>query len=166
MIYFSSVILSISCLMKKNSRISFFLLFLLLWMLFGWSYGNADYLAYASSYDNLSYFNNFSEGTLGLKILFSFFSSIGLSYQSFLIIISFSGLALIAHTIRKYSNYGGFVFLLYFIFPYLLDIVQVKNFIVTALIVYAVHYLVSEEKGSVIKYILIGNCSVMLSKVH
>lgn len=155
MLYFSSVILSISCLIRKNSRIIFFLLFLLLWIMFGWSHGNADYLAYASSYDNLSYFDNFSEGTIGLKIIFSFFSSIGISYQWFLIIISFFGLALIAYTIRKYSQYGCFVFLLYFIFPYLLDIVQIKNFLVTALIVYAVRYLVSEEKGSVIKYIVI-----------
>lgn len=155
MMYCITVMLSIVCMVKKNSKAIFFLFFLFMWIMFAWSFGNADYFAYLSSYNNLSFFNNLAEATKGLEILFTFFNSLGLTYQGFLVIISLICLTIISSSVCKYSSYGGFIFLLYFIYPYLLDIVQIKNFIVTALIVFGVRYLISEKRGSSIRFILI-----------
>lgn len=146
-----------SIIIRKN-RITFeaiFLFaFLFMWILFGWNTGNADYFNYQHIYKSIDLYGRYKGVEFGYEFVCRIAVAIGLSYNGFLVFYSFIGLSLITSTARKYTNNLSFVFVLYFIYPFLLDIVQIRNFMSMAIIIYATRYLVADTKKDYIKYII------------
>ena len=66
--------------------------------------------------------------------------------------MSLIGLLLISSTILKYSKKPSFVLSLFYIFPLVDAVIQKRNFISFAIIIYAVRYLF--DKKSNFKYII------------
>nr|WP_279289313.1 EpsG family protein [Clostridium algidicarnis] len=127
----------------------------LMWVLYGWNTGNADYMNY-----NVSYYQsavcaiNYSQ-EVGFQLLCKLFYNFNLEYNQFLIIISIIGLALITSTIKKYTKNIAFVLAMYFMFPFMLDVVQVRNFMAMAIIVFALRFLIEKKKWGKAKYIIL-----------
>lgn len=152
---------------KKNNRfhfsILFVLIFIFMWILFGGNTANADYLNYKNVYDLLNQYGDYSAIEVGFRFLCKLGNRIGLNYNQFLAVFSFIGLSLIASTVHKYTNKISAVFCLYFIYPFLLDIVQIRNFMAMAIIIFGIRYLIDNNKRGVIKYIL---CVLLASTFH
>jgi len=91
----------------------------------------------------------------GFIIMMKLSSLLGLNYRGFLILISLCCYLLINSTIKLYCNSYSYVYLLYFIYPYLIDVIQIRNFIVMSILIYSVRYLVNDGLNGKIKYIVL-----------
>ncbi|GKU31642.1 EpsG family protein [Clostridium folliculivorans] len=142
-----------------NIRFGFIIIFIIMWILFAFNTGNADYDVYKMSYDSMSSFFN-DVGYNSLALVFSYF---GVSYQMFLAFFSLIGLLLIANTVFEFSQQPTKVFFLYCIFPFFFDIVQIRNFMAMAIVIYAIRYLIKFNNKNFIKYCL---CILIASSFH
>lgn len=137
----------------------FFIMFIFMWILFGWNYNNADYSNYKDVYNYIGANGNYLGIEPGYVFTCKLGNLIGLNYNNFLIVYSLIGLILIANSIKKYTkNYIG-VFILYFIYPFFLDIVQTRNFMAMSIIIYSIRYLIDYKKYNWIKY----GCLVLIA---
>lgn len=142
MLVFSVFILSLS---TKNEgsqsvvRFSFFLFFVFfMFVLFSLNYKNPDYENYIYLFNNISDGGEgFITSQIGLVYYFKLITYLGLEYRHALIIMFFMSVFLIHSTIVKYSKNHLFVYVLYFVYPFLLDVVQIKQFFTMAILVYS-----------------------------
>ncbi|MCI9016958.1 MAG: EpsG family protein [Clostridia bacterium] len=154
--YIISLILIILCIRYKNSKIMFFLTFFWMWILISFSYGNADYEMYKGLYVQ------YGQGQIhiGFEFLFELsckiFYNMGFSYNVFLGVYSFIGLALIGSTIYKFSRNKSIVAICYFLFPFVLDAIQIRNFMAMAIMIFAFRYLLDNSLKSTFKYIILN----------
>lgn len=161
MLYIVSIGLFMFNIVKKNSKVLYVLLFVFLWLLFGWSSGNADSGVYISRFDNYNSLANETE-KLFTKLL-ELVHEIGGTYQTFLIIVATVGLAIIAYIIYKYSENFTFVAALYFLFPFVMDVTQIRNYTAFVIVIYGFKYLISNDKNSDLKYLI---CIAVAANFH
>lgn len=155
MIYVNSIIsimLIVCCLIKKNSKYLFYVMFGWMWFLFTFSYGTADYDMYHALY----------EGTLNNKVEYGFtllceiFNLMHIPYQVFVGIYGIIGLSLVAVTIHKFSSKKSLVAACYFIFPFVFDAIQLRNFMALSLIIFALRFLIRNNKFDWLKYLILN----------
>ncbi|TYC82198.1 EpsG family protein [Acetobacterium wieringae] len=145
----------ISTLIKGRGKLFSYLLIFFMWVLFWNGFGYADYLNYKNLYDYVSYTGTgYSTSQIGFVMMMKFMSSLGLEYYHFLMLLSFFGMFLIIQTVEKYTDKPQIVYLLYFVYPFLLDVVQVKHFFAMAIVIYCFRYLEQDGKRNIIKYII------------
>lgn len=140
----------------RKSKLCFLSLLLYMWILFGWSYGNADWNIYTNRY------NNFEELSSRTEVLFTTLVRgghfLGMEYRGFLIAISGVCLLLLAKTIFDLSSEPGLVLSLYAIFCFPMDITQVRFFIAFSVVCFGFRYLFkykeTKEKKLLIKWII------------
>ncbi|WP_176706032.1 EpsG family protein [Paenibacillus hemerocallicola] len=156
--YLIASLLGIIGLTIKKSKVVFGVLFIFMWILFGWNTGNADYFGYEQTYYSLESYNGFNvyfaEYEIGYRFVYKLAHAFGMNYNTFLIVYSLIGLMLISNTILKYSAKPSYVMALYLIYPFLMDIVQIRNFMSMAIIIFAARYLFSSRKGDLFRYVL------------
>lgn len=129
---------------------SIFLLFVIMHMLMGFSYNNADYYTYQA------YYNNYTEtGDMGYDLLVEIGRYFSIDYQTFLIIISFVSLILLFQGVFKLSNNPTQTLVLYTVFPFFFDIVQIRNFIALSVTIYAFTFLLEKSVSGYFKYTLL-----------
>src|SRR5665648_248918 len=126
----------------------------LMWILYGWNTGNADFINYNIEYNlNAVSSINYSQ-EIGFQLLCKLFYALGLEYNKFLIVISIVGLVLITSTVIRYTKNVAFVLAMYFLFPFMDDVVQVRNFLAMSIIIFALRFLIEKKKWSRTKYII------------
>lgn len=136
---------------KKHNKIMAFLLMSFAWVLYWGNTSNPDYEVYSQIYySNANAITNNME--IGYISLIKTANFIGLSYEFFLLIISLFGFLLIHSTVKKYTENYNYIYILYFIFPYFFDIVQIRNFLIMAIFIYSTKYIFSNSR---IKYCII-----------
>lgn len=135
---------------------------------------NNHHLGY-SEYYNMDFFNYFSlyndnNGSLsqrdyeiGFKFLILICNSCNLSFMQFRILISCLGYLLIFSTIEKYSSYPNLVLLLYMIYPFINDIIQIRNFFAYSIVLFSIRYLIENKKNNIYKFLL---CIFLASAFH
>ncbi|SCW77214.1 EpsG family protein [Lachnospiraceae bacterium C10] len=124
-------------------------LFLFAFVIGGGNTNNPDYFEYEYRYTNLV---NASHTSSLLYLFQVIFHKIGVSYQLFRAIEVFIGLFLLTKTIRRYSEKWVFVFALYLVYPFLLDVVQLGNFVAYTIALFSLKYLEEEWPKGGIKY--------------
>ena len=143
------------CLRKeKNKEIKmllFLLLFILALIIACGNNSNPDYSEYEYRYLNLVQGNH--TGFL-LFIFEVIFKNIGFSFQLFRTLELFLALLLISSTIKFYTKNALFPFLLFLIYPFLLDVVQVGNFLSYSIILFALRFLEQKTFKGAVKYIV------------
>lgn len=158
--YIVATVINISNLLGtfNKNKPNYFLFFssLLMWLTFGWNFQNPDYYNYQLMYNDIKNSSGllFEGKDLGFKLLMNISNLLGMNYQMFVIVVSSIGLLLILSTVRKYSPNVMYVYLLYFIFPFFLDIVQVRNFLMMAIMIFSIRYLVEETRHSTLKFVI------------
>ena len=149
-------------LLKNYNKSSFLMivLFCLMVVIFGFNKGNADFENYKTMYeslsDNSSYIYNyyFKNLDIGFRYIFLLFYTLNFSYESMLFTLSLVGLFFILNFIRKFSINGHIALLLYLIFPFILDIVQIRTFVAMIFSIYSIQYLVNSSRKSFIIYFM------------
>ena len=125
-----------------------FLLFLIVAM--GGNIGNPDSLAYVRYYNSQDLFSR----DIGFGYLMKFFYGIGLDYYWFKLVIAVVGIVLINNTVKKYigGKFRRLVYILYFIYPFFMDVVQVRNFLGMTIFIYAYPLIIENTKKSLFHY--------------
>lgn len=127
-----------------------YLFLLLMWILFFGNYQNPDYDNYSRSYLYVETGSDF-----GYFFIKNIFLSLGLNYHIFLSIFTLIGMLLINCTVRRFAENTSYIYALYFIYPFLLDVVQLRNFMAMAIFIFAIPFLLSQKKTDYIKYIIL-----------
>lgn len=153
--YFISFFLIIFSFLKKDSKILFVLMLSWMWLLFTFNYDNADYEMYRNIYEG-----HYGSSEILFSYLCRFFYNIGFSFEVFRGIYCFVCLILIGTTINKYSNSKNISLVLYFLFPFILDAVQIRHFMAISIITYALPLLNENSKKNYIKYIILNLIAV------
>ena len=152
--YIISIILILLCLKYRNSKTLFIIMFLWMWILLAFSSGNADYIMYKEQYEASAQNGIQNWGYPLFSIMLCIFSSLYIPYNVFLGFYGLIGLTLIATTIYKLSKNKSLTAACYFIFPFVFDVVQIKNFMAMAIIIYAMQFLINtNNKKNITKYI-------------
>jgi len=142
---------------KHDKTIAMFIL-LFMWLFFWGNTMNPDYGAYSYIYSKIQNGVPMLGKTSmesGFILMMKLSSLLGLNYRGFLILTTLCCYLLINSTIKLYCNSSSYVYLLYFIYPYLIDVIQIRNFIAMSILIYSVRYLVNDGFGGKIKYIVL-----------
>lgn len=147
--------------LKRNlGSIALFILFLWSWTIFGFNTYNPDYKGYEVGYysgfsgtANSTYIGNSVE--IGFKLLCSVFNVLGVPYQFFLEIISFICLGIIVKCMKDYTLSPGLAYVAYLLYPFWMNVIQIRNFIVGVILMFAIRYLMSFDKVNVLKYVFL-----------
>lgn len=151
MIYLITISVLIICIISiARRKKSYYLLLLLLLLIFAGNDFNADYLVYERVYNNFSEYSKFE---FGYGFLMRIARFIGINYQGFIIIISLLGFLLIIRALKKYKANLNYILFCYSLYPFLLDVTQVRFFLSTAIFINFVPLLSQKNKLSTIKYI-------------
>lgn len=140
----------------RKSKLCFLSLLLYMWLLFGWSYGNADWNIYTNRYNNFEELSSRTEWLFTTLVRGGHF--LGMEYRGFLIVISGVCLLLLAKTMFDLSSEPGLVLSLYAIFCFPMDITQVRFFIAFSVVCFGFRYLFKykekKQKKLLIKWII------------
>jgi len=149
-----AIILTLFALFFKRSKIATGLLFILMWILFGWNYWNGDYEAYEKIYNEsifALFLNSYETGYILLNIIFKIWE---FSFQEFLIVISGFSLLLLCRFVVKYSVYPA-LFSAIFLWVFLpLDYVLLRNFLAFSIVLQGICSLIDNVKYKYFKFIL------------
>lgn len=146
---------------KKLKKILPFSVFLILIILMGANTQNPDTYIYETLlYNNDEFFSK----DFGFGILMTIFKFFGLNYYHLKMFVSIVGIVLINNTLKKYIKDYKLFFVLYLIYPFFFDVVQVRNFFAMSIFIYAIQYLLEDTKKGNIKYILMVLLAATMQK--
>lgn len=109
--------------------------------------------------DIVSYKNRFDNNISGLSPGYDYISKVGKyvfhDFELFRIIFCLIWILIIFKTIQKYTEYSNFAIALFILFPFLSNISQMRNALASAIVLYAMFYLLDDKKLSLLKYVLL-----------
>lgn len=135
---------SVSILVHKYAVI-YAILSLLLFLLFAFNNVNPDYTNYLNMYNSINAYNGKMKEPL-FKLLMIVFHSNGASYQLFRLVISLIAVLVIVTFLWRYSPYPNLALLLYFLYPFTLDVTQLRQSLGLAMILVSLHIIIEHEK--------------------
>lgn len=136
------------------------LMFFLLVVLMGGSISNIDY----SIYENMYNLNNFTKD-IGFGVLINISNTIGLNFLVFKLIISLFGLSLIYHSLGKLKISKYYFSILYLIYPFFFDVVQIRNFLTMAIVVFAISLQIKNKSRKTITFIFLILIAASIQKI-
>lgn len=140
---------------KKHSKIISFTTFLFFWIMFWGNTDNADFTNYINHYNNVLNIKEVNS-EVGYYLITSCFARMGFSYHQFIAIITLICYGLIFSTIKEYTENYNYVFLFYIIHLFIFDIIQIRNFMMMSIFIFAIKYLEKNTfRGSITYFILI-----------
>lgn len=148
---FLYIIIIIAGVCFPKARVLFYIEFVLAWFLIAGNYDNADYANYLHRYD-------MGKEVLldaGFSVLCYFFDTLGFDYQGFKSILSLLCLLLVFRTIKKVSLRPAFIGSLFLLFPFILDVIQFRNFVAYSIVFAGIPYLYETGIKNAIKYVII-----------
>ena len=120
-----SIAIFVLCVWKRNSKIIFIVALAWLWYLMACSTGLADDLVNYNRYYSYLSFTGSTE--LGYYYIMRFFSQRGLDFLTYRKIVALFEMIIIGSTTWKLSRYPNIPIALYLIFPFCMDVVQMRN---------------------------------------
>ncbi len=137
------ILIAILSICLKKSEILFFIAFLFAWVIMAFVYDIADETIYVSRYSHPSLWIGQTEFLYALII--RIFHVFHFSFYQFKGAITLIQLLLVSSTIKRYAKYPVFVLLLYMIYPFALNVCQMRNALATAIIIFALRFILSED---------------------
>ena len=127
---------------------------LLLWILFSFCSEVPDYRNYAFVFQRLNWGDDYHSVETGYWLLCKFAVFLGLDFSVFRKIYGLIGLTLMGSTAIRYIDKPYRVFLLYFLYPFLLDLVQIRHFMACSIVIFGIRDLEEFKVENIVKYCL------------
>lgn len=156
-----STFIMIGIFLKRNKMFSYMMIALAIFLIAG-NICNADYTNYITNYNNILnplYTDKFE---IGYQFIVMICFKLGLTYNQFLLISSIIAFILIFNTVKLFTPYTSLTISLYMIFPFVLDLVQYRNFLSMSIFIYGLRYIICTNKNY-FKYII---CVLIASLFH
>ncbi len=145
-------VLEVAGVVKRNSKIVFFLFLFFMWMLFWGNQTSPDHQSYKWMYQTISGITVSLDVEIGFQATMLLAKYMGMSSVMYFAIFGLIAYLLIARFILEYSENPAFVLCLYFLYPFLLDAEQKRSFMGTALVLFGFRYLIKGTKRGMIQY--------------
>lgn len=153
---------TILCVMKQQSKPIVLMTYFILLVLMSLNNGGPDLLNYYNDYYSSGIgVHNISE--YGHYILNRFFCNIGFDFFTYRIVVSFICMLLLHKTFSYFKVNENGVLSFYMIYVFFMDVIQIRNFIMEAIIIFSLRYLLVDKKFNTIKYIV---CVLIASLFH
>lgn len=138
-----------------HKRLRFFLPFITVIyfiIMMGGNISNPDTTIYYNIYNNKEFFyKDFGFGILVYICNHKF----GLDINAFRLLLAIIGIGMMSRIVNKYVKKQIVYYLLYFLYPFMMDVVQVRNFLIMCILMNAVDFLLDKSKISIVKYIIL-----------
>ncbi|TRY16686.1 hypothetical protein FOJ82_14930 [Tessaracoccus rhinocerotis] len=135
-------------------------------LLFAGNMTNPDYAGYQYQYELQA--NSFQLGDSyfepGFRNLMLMAVHLGLTYAQFVTAVAIIGILLIHRTLARMPGAANYVYPLYLLFPFFLDVIQVRNFLVVALLVYATGLIVTMKGRKAV--LVFGALIIVAGSMH
>lgn len=147
----SYIVIVILNLKFHKSKILYVIDFVFMWILMGWNYSVADYKVYFTRYTNPEIY-----GTLEplYVVLQNWGKMMGMNYNTFLACMSFIFLLIRMVLIKLMSARPNYVIGLYLLFPFIMDITQIRMFYATTIVLLGFYVLVKNYKYSDVLFVI------------
>ncbi|WP_368043053.1 EpsG family protein [uncultured Gemmiger sp.] len=140
-----TILLFLMSIFSKKNKALYIVLFIWMWILMAFTTGIADEQeVYMSRYASPELWAGNSEILYNAIILL--FRKAGCTFYQYKAIITFIQLLLIFTTVWKLSKYPNIVCCLYMIYPFPLNVAQMRHALATAIFVFAIRYLFEDDK--------------------
>jgi len=136
----------------KNKKV-FMISLLGMAILFAFGHDNADYLNYAREYSD-SIIMNWDDPEPIWILIMHICNILGMSFSLFKGLIFLVSMLLIFKTVVSITDDVNIVLTMYFLYPFIIDATQIRNFFAMSILCYSLRYLASRRKIDVIKYII------------
>ncbi|WP_274606077.1 EpsG family protein [Lactobacillus delbrueckii] len=137
------IILGLLNFLLKRSRFVFTISAILMWTIMAFTYGNADELIYISRYQNTAKWQGSSE--LLFTAIINICRVIGLNFTQYKSVLSLIYIVLVSTTIWKLSRYPNIVITLFFFYPFVMNVSQLRFGIASAVLIYSYRYLLHDK---------------------
>lgn len=161
MLYIIAIVIFCSSILLNREKIQSYIVLGFLWILFAFSYGNADYNIHLRKYMQYQELNSQTEWLYNKLMLF--FNKLGLSYRGYLIVISIFVLLIIFNFARKYTKYVPWVLAMYMIYPFCMDVTMVRYTLAISVVYIGLNFLFEENNWWGVKYCV---CILVASMIH
>ena len=138
-------------------------LVLFAWVVAGLNTWNPDYDGYRLAYENICWEIIPNSRAMGYAFTMFVFNSLGFSFQGYMALMSFLILLSIYKSIKFYMGNGNMAFLAYLIYPFLIDPIQIKQWIASAIIFFSLRYLLETTRKNFYKFFI---CLVLAVLMH
>lgn len=145
----------------SREKFQSYITLLFLWLLFAFSYGNADYNIHLRKYTQYQTLNSQTEWLYNKLMVI--FNHLGLSYREFLIILSAFVLLIIFNFVRKHTKSAAWVLAMYMIYPFCMDVTMVRYTLAISIVYIGLNFLFEGKKWWVVKYCI---CVLIASMIH
>lgn len=139
---------------SKRYLVLYLGLIILAWILYAFSTDGPDYHVYEAWYNYTDTTNAvITRFEIGFSTFLFICVRIGISYQQTLMLLSGIGFILISFSLLQYCKRPILAFLLYMFYPFIFDVVQIRNFISFAIVFFSIRYLRHFSKKNLVLYI-------------
>ncbi|PJK16919.1 hypothetical protein CQS04_07130 [Chryseomicrobium excrementi] len=150
------LLLIITTFLKGKSRTLSVAMLSYMWILLWGNIENPDLENYQFLYEYVGLNGiGFQTSQIGLIFIIKIALYFGLSYTQFLALFSSIALFLIYITVEKHSKKPQIVYVLYFIYPFLLDLIQIKHFLAMSLVIFSINFLLKKTKKDLLIFFVI-----------
>ncbi len=159
-LFFATILLGI---VFQKSKIVRFLQVLVGTIIFSFNTDNPDYSGYFGTYNAYYtrdiYWDYFQRYDPFYKAFVILCNKLHISFNLFRVLVFLICISLIITTIRKMTNRINLVLSLYMIFPFVMDCIQIRNYIGSAIVIYSMQFLFytsdkAVRKNNIYRYVL------------
>lgn len=154
---------------KKKSNVLYAIALVVIFVIMTFNYDGPDIEAYRLTYELVGNANNL-HGAIsatymenGYAFLMFCANRIGLDFYAFRIILTIVCLTLFVSIIKFYKVNPNFIIGLYMAYVFFFDTIQLRNFIIQFIILFATRYLFDKSAKSMLKYLI---CIVVAASIH
>ena len=139
-----SLLMIIGNIVIKKNKCAYGLLFIWMWIIMAFTYNIADEGIYLSRYNNLELWDTQTEYVY--EFIIRVCRSIGLNFYQFKAFITLVQLLLVFHTIQKIGTYPNLIAALYFVYPFAMNVAQMRSALATAVFIFGFRYLIDDKE--------------------
>ena len=147
---------------KVSNRTIYLILLVFMWVLFAFNTRNNDRDNYLSLFTLITDFGQFDSNIeVGFQFLIQIAGNLGLNYEMFQAILATFFLLGISYFIKKYSMNPTLSLLVYAIFPFVIDTIQIRNTLACMFIIIGLSKLLLAVEGKNKVKNIFFNCYVV-----
>lgn len=156
------LLLLVCSIFANKSRNLYVIQVVYMWLVASFNTDNPDYFHYWNGYTHIKgYAGNISEPLYWAVAKFT--HAIGLDFQGFRCVVFAIALLALSYAIWKLTNKPNLLLGIYFIYPFTVDVVQMRGMVANAFVMVAILLLITYKEKAKGKYLLMSFAMVVLA---
>lgn len=164
--YFIFIALILCSFVFPRNRFLEISLLVMIFLVFAFNGGSADYDSYKAIYyseSQLSFLSGDKTIEIGYQIVCRLFRSLNFNFENYWVTITGISVLVFYSFIKRYTKNVSLVLSLFAVFPMLISAVQFRQWLAGVIVLFGLRYLESSSKSDAIKYILV---CLLASTIH